>query len=101
MYEVGSYQVEIISIVIKYYTLLRKIISFLPLAGSSGDPNASQLIIGNRAVTLGYARDDKRDREPQGNDRPTRRSDRDDRDRETKMKNDWLCDAVSTSCRGI
>jgi hypothetical protein len=31
------------------------------LAGSTGDPNAPQFIVGNRAVTLGYARDDKRE----------------------------------------
>ena len=69
-------------------------------AGSTGDPNASQLIIGNRAVTLKYARDEKRerdrDRDGHGGDRAPRRSERDDRDRETRMKNDWLCDSVRT-----
>ena len=47
-------------------------------------------------MTLKYARDDKRDRDTHGGDRAPRRSERDDRDRDTRMKNDWLCDAVRT-----
>jgi hypothetical protein len=49
-------------------------------------------------VTLKYARDEKRDRDrdAHGGDRAPRRSERDDRDRDSRMKNDWLCDAVRT-----
>jgi hypothetical protein len=47
-------------------------------------------------VTLKYARDEKRDRDrdAHGGDRAPRRSERDDRDRDSRTKNDWLCDAV-------
>lgn len=54
------------------------------LAGSTGDPNAPQLIIENRAVGLDYARESMTDRRKdtaKPNDR--------------KFKGDWLCDAVS------
>lgn len=68
-------------------------------AGSSGDSSAPQFIIGNRAVVLAYARDDRRDRDAPGGDRnsgrnDSGRNDRDDRDKEKKSKSDWLCDAV-------
>lgn len=69
------------------------------LAGSSGDSSAPQFIIGNRAVVLAYARDDRRDRDASSGDRnsgrnDSGRNDRDDRDKEKKSKSDWLCDAV-------
>ena len=95
------------------------------IAGSAGDPDAPQFIIGNRAVTLEYAKDEKKERDTR-NDRGSRsdRSEReerggrgdndrdyygggggggggrreetrsDPRDRDVKLKNDWLCDKV-------
>eukprot|EP00981_Chlorochromonas_danica_P013062 scaffold5744_cov179-Ochromonas_danica.AAC.9 len=51
-------------------------------AGSTGDPNAPQLIIENRAVGLDYARESMTDRRKD----TARPNDR-------KFKGDWLCDA--------
>ena len=75
------------------------IVTLFSPAGSSGDSSAPQFIIGNRAVVLAYARDDRRDRDAPGGDRnsgrnDSGRNDRDDRDKEKKSKSDWLCDAV-------
>jgi hypothetical protein len=56
-------------------------------AGSTGDPNAPQFIVENRAVTLEYAREGDRSRGtdrdggPGGSRRP--------------IKTDWLCESVS------
>jgi len=70
-------------------------------AGSCGDPNAPQLIVDNRSVTLEYARDSSR---PTGRDRDRERDrfehhredlyERDrDRDDKRMVKCDWLCDS--------
>ena len=98
-------------------------VSNVHLAGSSGDPNAPQFIVGNRAVTLGYARDDKFDKgeKDRESDRDShygnggnghgnggggsrggghrrdddRERDKDrDKEKDSKHRNDWLCDMV-------
>jgi hypothetical protein len=57
------------------------------IAGSAGDPNAPQLIIENRSVTIEYARE-QADR--RGKDDFMKRD-----DKHRGMKGDWLCEAVS------
>jgi len=61
------------------------------LAGSAGDPDAPQLIIENRGVTIEYAREqnDKRGKEGGGGGGMGGRFE------ERKVRTDWLCDAVS------
>jgi len=70
-------------------------------AGSCGDPNASQLIVDNRAVTIEYARElQNRNRNERDEDfhHP---SDKEDRRRlpgngygPPPVKCDWICDSV-------
>ena len=90
----------------------------MPLAGSAGDPNAAQLIVENRAVTLEYARESTE--RPQNNNysqyqssggdshygqsqgHPYRGREREDRDGSGGNRGgtpsaglDWICSSVS------
>lgn len=60
------------------------------IAGSAGDPNAPQLIVENRSVSIEYGREqaDRRGKEDHNK--------RDDKTR--SVKTDWLCEAVSNPC---
>lgn len=69
-------------------------------AGSSGDPNAPQLIVDNRAVTLEYAREFNRSVSSGSGGSASiygngggREDDRDRGDDRKPIKCDWLCDA--------
>ena len=59
------------------------------IAGSAGDPNAPQLIIENRAVTLEYARDNRSSSSHSGSSAGSGGG-----DRRGPVKTDWLCDKV-------
>ena len=60
------------------------------IAGSAGDPNAPQLIIENRAVTLEYARDNRSSSSHSGSSAGSGGGG----DRRGPIKTDWLCDKV-------
>jgi len=60
-------------------------------AGSAGDPNAPQLIIDLRAVTIEYARDDRKGNAGKKGEFPGARGVRE----EKKPRTDWLCEVTT------
>ena len=59
------------------------------IAGSTGDPNAPQLIIDMRSVTLEYAKDNKK----YGiNNNSQSDNQQDNRDSNRPIRSDWLCE---------